>query len=93
MNHGKMMSVTGCLKEGTDTGGYYIKGDDGKTYELMGKNLGEHVGHTVKVSGHTVKMTEKQEKTRAEMEKTESGGSEVADMRVSNLKMVSEKCK
>lgn len=41
MSGGKQsMSVTGCLKQGSDTGGYYIMGQDGKMYELMGKGLG-----------------------------------------------------
>ncbi len=87
------MSVTGCLKQGTDTGGYYIVGQDGKTYELSGKNLGEHVGHTVTVSGKAMKMSESKEKKMEKDEKAEAGsGQPAGDLKVSSLKMVSTSC-
>ena len=86
------MSVTGCLKQGTDTGGYYIMGQDSKMYELMGKGLGAHVGHTVTVTGMQVTLPPAQEQKKEATEKTEAGASTVVDMKVSNLKMVSESC-
>jgi hypothetical protein len=93
-NMGKQgMSVTGCLKQGTDQGGYYILAD-GKMYEVMSKgvNLAEHVGHTVRVAGHAVKLSEAQEAKKEATEKTEAGSSPYVDFQVTNLKMVSTSC-
>ena len=58
---GSKMSATGCVKQGTGGEGYYLMGQDGKMYELWGKGLGEHVGHTVTVTGTQAKMTSAQE--------------------------------
>ena len=58
MSGGKpAMSVTGCLKQGSDTGGYYLMSQDGKMYELMGSGLAAHVGHTITVTGHQVMLS------------------------------------
>ncbi len=76
-NMGKQaMSITGCLKQGTDTGGYYIVAD-GKMYEVMahGVNLAEHVGHTVTLAGHGVKLPEAEEAKKEASEKSEAGSS------------------
>ena len=85
-------SVTGCLKQGTDANGYYIMGQDGKMYELMGKNLGEHVNHTVTVTGTPAKMSPAMEEKKETAEKTEAGSATVTDLKVSNVKMVSDTC-
>ena len=85
-------SVTGCLKQGTDAHGYYIMGQDGKMYELIGKNLGEHVNHTVTVTGTPTKMSHAMEEKKEASEKAEAGSANVTDLKVSNLKMVSESC-
>ncbi len=93
MGGGKQaMSVTGCLKQGTDTGGYYIMGQDNKMYELMGKGLSAHVGHTVTVTGMQVTLPPAQEEKKEASEKKEAGASSVVDMKVHNMKMVSESC-
>ena len=86
------MSITGCLKQGTDTGGFHIMGQDSKMYELMGKGLSAHVGHTVTVTGMQVTLPPAQEEKKEASEKKEAGASTVVDMKVSNLKMVSESC-
>ena len=85
-------SVTGCLKQGSDANGYYIVGQDGKMYELMGKNLGEHVNHTVTVTGSPAKMSHAMEEKKESAEKAEAGSATVTDLKVSDLKMVSETC-
>ncbi len=70
MSGGKQtMSVTGCLKQGTDAGGYYVMGQDGKMYELMGKGLGAHVGHTVTVTGMQVTLPHAQEEKKEASER------------------------
>ncbi len=92
MGAGKM-SATGCLKKGASTDGYYLKGDDGKTYELWGyKGLSEHVNHKVTVSGMEKKMPSSMEKQKESTEMTEAGGQPQMDMKVSSVKMVSDSC-
>jgi len=94
MGMGKQgMSITGCLKQGTDKGGYYIMAN-GKMYEVMahGVNLAEHVGHTVTLAGHTAKLSEAQEAKKEASEKVEAGGSPYEDFQVTGLKMVSSSC-
>jgi hypothetical protein len=93
MGSKQSMSVTGCLKQGSDMHGYYLMGQDGKMYELWGKGLGEHVGHTVTVTGMEEKMSASEEAKKETSEKTEAGGASVMDMKVSSVKMVSTSCK
>ena len=90
---GGKTSVTGCLQKGDEAGEYSITGEDGKTYGLRSKsvNLSQHVGHKVTITG-TLKpeSAEKEKGEAAEHEKHEAA--EVGDIRVSDLKMVSDKC-
>jgi len=86
------MSVTGCLKQGSDAGGYYLMASDGKMYEVMGHNLAEHVGHTITVTGHAVKLSEKEEAKKEASEKAEAGSSTYVDFRATGVKMVSASC-
>ncbi|MGA2902976.1 MAG: hypothetical protein ABSD98_04040 [Candidatus Korobacteraceae bacterium] len=92
MSNNQKMSVTGCLKQGTDPGGYYIMGADGKMYELMGKGLAAHVNHKVTVMGMQTMMSPAEEKKKADMEKMEAGSATVVDMKVSSVKMISASC-
>ena len=64
-------------------------GEDGKRYGLRSKSvdLSKHLGHQVSVTG--TKMREEKE----EKEKKEAGGGEYADLRVTNIKHISETCK
>lgn len=82
------VSVTGCLQKGDEAGEYAITGEDGKRYGLRSKkvDLAKHVGHKVTVTG--AKIREENEAN----EKHETGGTEVADLRVTNLEMISEGC-
>ena len=89
---GQSMSATGCLKQGTDAHGFYMMGDDGKMYELWGKGLSAHLGHKITVTGAQATMPEGMEKKKEASEKQESGGATVVDMKVSDVKMVSESC-
>ena len=94
MSGGKpAMSVTGCLKQGSDAGGYYIMGQDGKMYEVMGSGLAAHVNHTITVTGHQVTLSHAEEAKKEASEKTEAGSGSYVDMKVSSVKMVSESCK
>jgi hypothetical protein len=93
MSKGNQVSATGCVKQGTSPDGYYLKADDGKTYELWGyKALSKHVNHKVTVTGVEEKMSAAKEKAKEANEKTEAGGGEQTDLKVTHLKMVSENC-
>src|SRR5208337_5647538 len=69
------VTVTGCLKQGKENGGYYLTTKDGKVYELSGKaDFATHVGHTVTIMGHEMPMSKADEAKMEEHEKTEAGG-------------------
>jgi hypothetical protein len=91
---GSQVNVTGCLKQGGEKGGYYVIAQDGKMYELMGKSgdLAKHVNHTVTVTGQQVKLSEEHESKIEATEKTEAGTASYTDVKVANLKMVSDNC-
>ena len=87
------MTVTGCLKAGSEHGGYYLTTSDGKVYELSGKtDFAAHVNHTVTVAGQEKMMSKSDESKMAESEKMEAGSKPYADLHVTNLKMVSDSC-
>ncbi len=91
-NH-QMVTVTGCLKQGHENGGYYLTTKNGKVYELSGKaNFAEHVGHTVTVAGHEGMMPESEESKMGTSEKAEAGSKPYTDLHVMTLKHVSESC-
>ena len=51
--HKKTRTLTGCLRKGEDANEYNLTTKKGSTWELKSDsvNLGEHVGHTVKITG------------------------------------------
>ena len=71
-----------------EAGEYSITSRDGKRYGLRSKavDLSKHLGHKVTVSG--TKMREEKE----EKEEKRAAGGEYADLRVTNLKVVSQSC-
>ncbi|HEV2732292.1 MAG TPA: hypothetical protein VGV15_19850 [Terriglobales bacterium] len=90
---GSKTTVTGCLQKGDEPGEYSITGEDGKTYGLRSKavNLSQHLGHKVTVTGTLRAESAEKEKGEAEgHEKKEAV--EAGDIRVTDLKMISEKC-
>ena len=95
---GGKKTVTGCLQKGDEAGEYSITGEDGKTYGLRSTavDLSQHLGHKVSVTGTLrPESAEKEKGESAEHEKAEQGkkgGAEVGDIRVTDVKMVSEKC-
>jgi len=90
---GGKTTVTGCLQKGDEPGEYSITGEDGKTYGLRSKavNLSEHLGHKVTVMGTLRAESAEKEKGEAE-EHEKKEAVEAGDIRVTSLKMVSEKC-
>ncbi len=86
------ITATGCVKAGAGGEGYYLMGQDGKMYELWGKGVGEHLNHTVMVTGTQAKLSHAQEEKKEVSEKKEAGNATYIDLKVSDLKMVSESC-
>ena len=86
-------TVTGCLQKGDEPGEYSVTGEDGKTYGLRSKtvDLSQHLGHKVTVTGTLRPESAEKEKGEAE-EHEKKGAAEAGDIRVTDLKMVSEKC-
>ena len=81
-------TVTGCLQKGDEADVFAITGENGKSYELVSRNvkLSAHVGHKVRVSG-TLMGEESEE------QEGEAGERWAGKMYVRSLKMVSETCK
>ena len=91
---GDKTTVTGCLQKGDEADEFSITGEDGKTYGLRSSavDLSKHLGHKVTVTG-TLKV-ESYEKEKGETEEHEKNeAAEAGDIRVTNLKMVSDSCK
>jgi hypothetical protein len=87
-------TVTGCLQKGDEPGEYSITGEDGKTYGLRSRavDLSQHLGHKVTVTGTLRPESAEKEKGEAE-EHEKKEAAEAGDIRVTNLKMVSDSCK
>ena len=91
---GGKTTVTGCLQKGDEPDEFSIAGEDGKTYGLRSSavDLSKHLGHKVTVTGNLkAESYEKEKGEREEHEKKEAA--EAGDIRVTNLKMVSDSCK
>jgi hypothetical protein len=90
---GGKTTVTGCLQKGDEADEFSITGVDGKTYGLRSSavDLSKHLGHKVTITG-TLKA-EAYEKEKGESEEHEKKEAEAGDIRVTNLKMVSDSCK
>jgi hypothetical protein len=90
--HGQTVTATGCLQKGQESGGYYLKDENGKAWELTGSKLANHVGHKVTVTGHEMQGSQSHETKVASDEKAEAGSGEYSDLHVTHVKMVSESC-
>ena len=90
---GGKTTVTGCLQKGDEAGEYSITGEDGKTYGLRSKTvkLSQHLGHRVTITGTLRAESAEKEKGEAE-EHEKKEAAEAGDIRVTSLKMVSDKC-
>ncbi len=88
--------VTGCLQTGAQANEFSITGKDGKVWALESNTvkLDEHVGHQVTVTGLPLRDARAQasgEKKEGQVEQA-SSKEEYGDLRVTTLKMVSDKC-
>jgi len=96
--HKKVRTLSGCLEKHGDGDEYQLTTAAGATWEIKSDavKLGEHVGHTVRLTGtvrnataHGMKEDAKQEAQEHGMDK---GATEHGHMEVTGLKMVSESC-
>ena len=90
-------TVTGCLQKGHEPGELSITGEDGKTWDVTSKSikLDQHVGHQVTLTGSAHRESKAQEKAEEKKEghvEKAAGKEEYGDLRVTDLKMVSETC-
>ena len=58
----------------------------------MGSGLASHVGHKITVSGTQMRGSKSHETKVESAEKAEAGSNPSADLKVTNVKMVSESC-
>jgi len=96
--HKKTRILSGCLQKGDDADEYNLTAKNGGTWEIKSDTvkLGEHVGHTVKVTGvvsnakaHGMKEDAKQEMKEHGMDKH---AKEHGHMTVTDLTMVADTC-
>jgi lipid-binding SYLF domain-containing protein len=88
-------SVTGCLQTGAQPGQFSLTGADGKVWALRSDvvKLNAHVGHEVTATGYA-RATKRQERTENKDGQVEQAASreDYGDLRVANIKMVSDNC-
>ena len=97
--HKKTRTLTGCLQTGDSAKEYRLTTAKGGTWELHGDSvkLGDHVGHTVRITGvvSNAKMHGMKEDAKAEAKEhgVDKDSTEHGSMTVTNLTMVSDTCK
>ena len=96
--HKKTRTLTGCLQKSDDANEYNFTAKSGGTWEIKSDsvNLGEHVGHTVKITGvvSNAKMHGMKEDTKEEMKEhgMNKHATEHGHLTVTDLNMVSDSC-
>jgi hypothetical protein len=95
--HQKVRSVSGCLQKGDSDKEYKLIDTKGDNWEVKSDAvaLGEHVGHTVKLTGVVSNAMAHGAKEDAKEKASEHGvgnSTEHGHMTVTGLKMVSESC-
>jgi hypothetical protein len=96
--HQKTRTLTGCLQQGEDAHEYNFAAKGGGMWEIKSDNvnLGEHVGHEVKIVGVVSNATMHGMKEDAKAEMKEHGmdehTAERGHMTVTHLTMVSDTC-
>ena len=96
--HKKTRTLTGCVQKGEDANEYNLTTKKGGTWELKSDsvNLGEHVGHTVKITGvvSNAKMHGMKEDAKEEMKEhgMNKNATEHGHLTVTDVAMVSDSC-
>jgi hypothetical protein len=95
--HKKVRTLSGCLQKGDSDKEYKLTDAKGNNWEIKSDAvaLGEHVGHSVKVTGVVANTAAHGAKEDAKEKAAEHGVGDSAEhghMTVTGLKMVSESC-
>jgi hypothetical protein len=95
--HKKVRTLSGCLQKGDSDKEYKLTDAKGNNWEIKSDAvaLGEHVGHSVKVTGVVSNAAAHGAKEDAKEKAAEHGVGDSAEhghMTVTGLKMVSESC-
>ena len=95
--HKNVRTLSGCLQKGDSEKEYKLTDAKGDSWELKSDAvaLGEHVGHSVKVTGAVKNAAAHGAKEDAKEKASEHGVGDAAEhghMTVTGLKMVSESC-
>jgi uncharacterized protein DUF5818 len=96
--HKKTRTLTGCLQTGDSTDEYKLTTAKGGTWELHSDSLklGDHVGHTVRITGVVSNATLHGMKEDVKAEAKEHGvakhSTEHGHITVTYVKMVSDSC-
>jgi Protein of unknown function (DUF5818) len=87
------LTVTGCLQKGSQPGEVTLTAADGKSYDLRSDSvkLDQHIGHQVTVTGTASTETKAEEKKEGQVEKASSKEA-IANLSVTDVKMISETC-
>jgi hypothetical protein len=97
--HKKTRTLSGCLQTGDSANEYKLTTAKGSTWELHSDSLklGDHVGHTVKITGvvSNAKMHGMKEDAKSEAKEhgVDKDSTEHGHMTVTDLNMVSDTCK
>ncbi len=96
-NHGDVRTLTGCLRQGEDSGEYELVTQNGGSWELKSDavNLAQHVGHTVAITGAVSNSGMHDMKEDAKKTASEHGmkaSPEHGHLTVTDLNMVSTSC-
>jgi hypothetical protein len=88
-------TVTGCLQKGLESKGFFVVSENGQHWELYPEKnvaLAAQVGKKVTVTGTVANRSTEQEEKSQPYEKKEITGTKHADLRVLNVKVVSQSC-
>ena len=98
ITHKKTRTLTGCLEKGDGGDEYKLTTKKGSTWDIKSDSLklGEHVGHTVKVTGvvANAKLHGMKEDVKGEMKEhgVDKSATEHGHLTATNLRMVSDTC-
>jgi hypothetical protein len=96
--HKKTRTLTGCLQKGDSANEYQLTTAKGGTWEIKSDTvkLGNHVGHTVRITGvlpnATLHGVKEDAKTEAREHGVDKNSTEHGHMTVTYLKMISDGC-
>lgn len=85
-------TITGCLHQGIEPGGYYLDTHDGKMWELRGSVNKANVGREVSVEGHEQQPSMAHQTGLITDEKQEANGRAFQGFEVASMKMLSNSC-